>query len=179
MASQLASAQMKRKLSGTNFSLENNLSTFRLNAPVIIRRLSCMMMIPLALLCWYLTTHLFTWVGWWDSSVNHMIAPHLTAVHQYSQCQNWSSHIFLSAYFAFIVNDSHSNLTSWIMEKCTATHILLNIYFLLTVSEKEFRSVWILFDLAHFCGQQNWGSFRTCAMVKVLTMKVSYSSTCS
>ena len=37
VASQLASALMKRRLSVTNFSLENNLPTFRLNAPVIIR----------------------------------------------------------------------------------------------------------------------------------------------
>ena len=37
MASQLASAQMKRRLSVTKLSSENNLPTFRLNAPVIIR----------------------------------------------------------------------------------------------------------------------------------------------
>ena len=39
MASQLASAQMKRRLSVTKLSSENNLPTltFRLNAPVVIR----------------------------------------------------------------------------------------------------------------------------------------------
>ena len=37
VASQLASAWMKRRLSVTNLSLENNLLTFWLNAPVIIR----------------------------------------------------------------------------------------------------------------------------------------------
>ena len=36
VASQLASAPMKRRLSGTNLSSENNLPTFRLNAPVVI-----------------------------------------------------------------------------------------------------------------------------------------------
>ena len=37
VASQLAAAQMKRRLTVTNLSSENNLPTFRLNAPVIIR----------------------------------------------------------------------------------------------------------------------------------------------
>ena len=36
VASQLPSAYIKRKISVTNFSSENNLSTFRLNAPVVI-----------------------------------------------------------------------------------------------------------------------------------------------